>query len=156
MYLHSFPKIEGLEWKEILMMDNPFIKTEETKLKLYQNYLKEVGTGSDELIEEVGYWRKANQIHYWFVQNIQNGEDDCRSYLVTKENLQCLYDLCGKVLTNNSSAPELLPTTPGFFFGSLAYDYFYEMEISQTYSLIENLLKTFHFDSHYLIYTSSW
>jgi len=23
--------------------------------------------------EEVGYWRKANAIHSWFVKNIQNG-----------------------------------------------------------------------------------
>jgi hypothetical protein len=22
--------------------------------------------------EEVGYWRKANQIHRWFVENVQN------------------------------------------------------------------------------------
>ena len=24
------------------------------------------------------YWRKANQIHGWFVKNVQDDEDDCR------------------------------------------------------------------------------
>ena len=31
----------------------------------------------DETHEEVGYWRKANAIHGWFVRNVQNGKDDC-------------------------------------------------------------------------------
>ena len=26
----------------------------------------------------VGYWRKANQIHKWFVDNCQNGRDECQ------------------------------------------------------------------------------
>ena len=156
MYLHSIPKIEGLEWKEILLAGNRFHQTEENKLKVYHDYLEKAGKTPKELIEEVGYWRKANQIHHWFVENIQNGQDDCRNYLVTKESLQNLLDLSKKVLVNKASASEFLPTTPGFFFGSLAYDYFYEMEISQTHSLLENLLKHFDFDTHYLIYTSSW
>ena len=32
--------------------------------------------------EEAGYWRKANAIHRWFVENVQKGEDDCRDYYV--------------------------------------------------------------------------
>ena len=28
--------------------------------------------------EEVGYWRKANAIHKWFVDNVQDGNDDCK------------------------------------------------------------------------------
>ena len=38
--------------------------------------------------EKVGYWRKANQIHKWFVDNIQAGKDDCGYYPVTSENLE--------------------------------------------------------------------
>ena len=26
-----------------------------------------------EVIEDVGYWRKANAIHKWFVDNVQDG-----------------------------------------------------------------------------------
>jgi homoserine trans-succinylase len=51
-----------------------------------------------EISEEVAYWRKANQIHQWFVQNVQDGNDDCGSYDVTKEELQQLVDLCKTVL----------------------------------------------------------
>ena len=47
--------------------------------------------------EEACYWRKANAIHKWFVENVQNGEDDCKSYYVSTEDLQKLLDLCKKV-----------------------------------------------------------
>ena len=51
-----------------------------------------------EIVERVGYWRKANAIHKWFVDNIQNGNDDCKEYYVTTENLQNLLDTVNKVL----------------------------------------------------------
>ncbi len=44
--------------------------------------------------EQVGYWRKANQIHAWFVENVQGGTDDCNSYEVTKEQLETLLGIC--------------------------------------------------------------
>ena len=47
--------------------------------------------------EEVCYWRKANQIHNWFVENVQNGEDNCRSYYVDIEQLEELLNLCKQV-----------------------------------------------------------
>ena len=49
-------------------------------------------------MEQVGYWRKANQIHNWFVENIQNGEDDCDYHReVTEEDLEELLALCNKI-----------------------------------------------------------
>lgn len=50
------------------------------------------------VIEEVAYWRKANAIHNWFVQNVQDGEDDCKEYWVSREHLVELYDLCKRLL----------------------------------------------------------
>ena len=35
------------------------------------------GVENPKLLTEAAYWRKANQIHNWFVENIQDGEDDC-------------------------------------------------------------------------------
>lgn len=55
--------------------------------------------------EEVGYWRKANQIHKWFVDNIQNGIDDCGSYKVTKDDLIKLKDLCKYVISKSEMIP---------------------------------------------------
>lgn len=49
--------------------------------------------------EEVAYWRKANQIHKWFVDNVQNGNDDCGTYTVTRQQLYTLVNLCKRVLS---------------------------------------------------------
>ena len=43
--------------------------------------------------ERVAYWRKANQIHRWFVENVQEGEDDCKSYEVGIDKLKELHGL---------------------------------------------------------------
>jgi hypothetical protein len=48
--------------------------------------------------EDVMYWRKANQIHKWFVDNIQKGVDDCGTYYVGTDKLQELLDICKQVL----------------------------------------------------------
>lgn len=52
----------------------------------------------DSDFEDVGYWRKANQIHNWFVQNVQGGEDDCEFYEVSQSKLIELRDTCQKVI----------------------------------------------------------
>ena len=50
------------------------------------------------VIEEVAYWRKANQIHNWFVENVQGGNDDCGSYYVDTEKLEALLGIVNEVL----------------------------------------------------------
>jgi hypothetical protein len=51
-----------------------------------------------EIVEEYGYWRKANAIHQWFVDNVQDGEDDCKEYYVSEDKLKELLGLVNKVL----------------------------------------------------------
>lgn len=51
-----------------------------------------------EIVEEVGYWRKANAIHSWFVKNVQDGEDDCKDYFVSEEDIKKLVDVCKQVI----------------------------------------------------------
>lgn len=51
----------------------------------------------EEVTEAVGYWRKANQIHKWFVDNTQDGEDRNGSSYVSREQLKELLALCRKV-----------------------------------------------------------
>ena len=53
--------------------------------------------GHKSIIEEVGYWRKANAIHKWFVDNIQDGEDDCGYYEVAPEQLEELLNICNLI-----------------------------------------------------------
>ena len=91
------------------------------------------------------YWRKANQIHNWFVENVQGGVDDCKEYHVSQEKLKELVTLCKKVLLeksvlqNKELAKELIPTTSGFFFGSTEYDDYYFEELQDTINALENL-----------------
>lgn len=63
----------------------------------------------------VGYWRKANAIHQWFVDNVQDGDDDCGNYYVPNEQLIELRDLCIKTIESKDAS--LLPPQEGFFFG---------------------------------------
>lgn len=48
--------------------------------------------------EDVMYWRKANHIHAWFVDNVQSGKDDCGTYFVSKDKLVELLSACQKVI----------------------------------------------------------
>ena len=52
----------------------------------------------------VGYWRKANGIHGWFVRELANGVDDCQRIRVDKEDLVRLRDQCLITLSNRSEA----------------------------------------------------
>lgn len=51
-----------------------------------------------EISEMIAYWRKANAIHSWFVNNVQNGKDDCEEYEFSVFQMQELVDLCKLVL----------------------------------------------------------
>ena len=62
--------------------------------------------------KELMYWRKANQIHNWFVQNCQNGVDDGGRYVITVDDLKTLKELCEKILTMTNVKQELRPTYP--------------------------------------------
>lgn len=85
------------------------------------------------IVDEVAYWRKANAIHEWFVENVQNGEDDCEAHReLTRSDLTKLIGLCKKVLKNSDLAPELLPTQDGFFFGGTQYDDWYFKDLRTT------------------------
>src|SRR5258707_892378 len=57
------------------------------------------------VVEEVAYWRKANAIHRWFVENVQDDNDDCRAYHVTREQLCQLRDACREVLDEVLAQP---------------------------------------------------
>lgn len=105
--------------------------------------------------EVVGYWRKANAIHQWFVNNVQNGEDECQESYVSKDELIELLDVCKKVKEDNSLAEKLLPTQSGFFFGGTEYDEWYFKNIDSTIEFLEPLVSD-DFSSGDYYYQSSW
>lgn len=107
-----------------------------------------------EVLVNVGYWRKVNAIHKWFVDTLAEGVDRCQSIDVTSNDLQTLLDLCKLVKNDHSLAEELLPTGEGFFFGSCDYDEWYFEGIDQTITILENALKGD--DYRYFLYQASW
>ena len=112
------------------------------------------------VIEDVGYWRKANQIHKWFVDNVQGGVDDCSKYTVEVEKLKELLKICKKVKKDHSLAEKLLPTQEGFFFGGTSYDEYYFYDIDTTIKILTPLLKELKAQPEtifsYIEYQSSW
>lgn len=99
----------------------------------------------------VAYWRKANAIHRWFIQNCANGQDDCREMSVSVEQLMELKHLCEQVLEDHSKAAELLPTQDGFFFGSTNYDEWYFHDLKHTVEALSNLDEGYWYE-----YQASW
>lgn len=102
----------------------------------------------------VGYWRKANQIHHWFVTHVQDDVDECRPHAVTRAQLSVLKMRCEQVLADNSKASELLPPRPGFFFGSTEVGEGYIQDLKDTIKIVDRVLALP--DDWELEYRSSW
>lgn len=111
--------------------------------------------------EEVMYWRKANAIHKWFVDNVQDGDDDCGVYEVSLDQIQELRYLCIEVLQDRTKAGKLLPCIEGFFYGGTEYDEYYFEDLENTAKVIEKIVNDAikakqQKHSMYLEYRSSW
>lgn len=93
--------------------------------------------------ERVGYWRKANQIHGWFVDNVQNGNDNCGQYIVDVGQLIELKEIVDMVLQDHTEkfAEEHLPPTSGFFFGGDDIDEYYWEDLEYTQKLLGEIIK---------------
>lgn len=148
------------KWCGIPETDLPSNEEIEKCRKLYvphPYYWDTAGMFANRSIEEhVGYWRKANQIHNWFVENVQGGEDDCGSYVVSEEQLEELKSLCEQVLEDHSLAGELLPTCSGFFFGDTEYDEWYFNDLQNTLKIINEVLYSTDFTNQQIVYSASW
>lgn len=106
---------------------------------------------------QAAYWRKENQIHRWFVDNVQGGEDDCDDYYVSREQLATLVETCRQVLDDPDLAPTLLPTQSGFFFGSTDYDDYYFEGLRSTVDQVTKALAAFPDEGKWdFQYRSSW
>ena len=104
-------------------------------------------------------WRKANQIHKWFVDNVQDGEDDCREYYVDEEQCKELLRLCNIVIDNRGNlkkTQETLPPQSGFFFGSTEVDEYYYEDIKETAIALKAVLDSDLHANLEIYYSSSW
>lgn len=185
MYLEKYPRLNGLtpnqfnaiddfvswiksgkdcsytEWcgydEEILPSTPVLLKALEMVHTSYYKWDSEKKSPRESTYEQVGYWRKSNAIHRWFVENVQDGEDDCCYHRpVTKDDLEALFEVCRRVIGNHHLAGELLPSQSGFFFGNTEYDEWYFKDIKNTADLCEELIESFDFKNYDLYYVSSW
>ena len=108
--------------------------------------------------EEVAYWRKANHIHNWFVQNLQDGVDECQYVFAEEDDLRCLLALCNEVFDKKDDvfSKEKLPCVAGFFFGDVEYNEFYYSAVEETIEMLEKILELTNFEEEFILYTSSW
>lgn len=102
------------------------------------------------------YWRKANAIHQWFVDNCGKGIDECQPIYVSRQDLEDLRDLVKDVLIHREKAPIALPTASGFFFGSTDYDEWYWEDLERTAKELDNLLAQTFEQPVDFIYQASW
>ena len=101
------------------------------------------------------YWRKANQVHNWFVQNVQDGVDECQPSEIGFDTLAELREVCETVLEDHSKAEDLLPVQAGFFFGGYDYDEYYFQDLEGTVKMIDEVEK--HDGPHdWYTYQASW
>jgi hypothetical protein len=108
------------------------------------------------VVLELMYWRKANAIHKWFVDNVQEGEDDCKEHLVSIDDLKQLLSVVNSVLQDTSLAEQLLPPVGGFFFGSTAVDEWYWKDLENTRDRLNELLSSPDIEELDIYYQSSW
>jgi len=161
MYLHAKKYVEKIDWKKLdrdndITMDSPEVVNDLFNEIVSTAGMEDVATDIYGVHVEVtcAYWRKANQIHAWFVKNVQGGEDNCGEYYVSKEKLEELLNTCTLAITNKN--PNLLPPQAGFFFGSTDIDEWYWQDLMNTINQIQRVLKLSEKSKLSFYYTSSW
>jgi hypothetical protein len=91
------------EWCGVSEENLPSQKTIDFYAKHYDTKYWEWDTehkyGHKMIMQQAACWRKANAIHQWFVNNVQNGIDDCGYHReVTESDLEELLNVCKTVL----------------------------------------------------------
>ena len=131
------------------------------------------------IVEQVGYWRKFNALHGWFVNECGDGKDECQEMYVSEDKLKEILNLLKqvkmildnskvvtKVLTdwNNEEYEvlvydcdkelfDLFPPTEGFFFGSTEIVESFKEDVERSITIFEESVND---DSGDYYYQASW
>ena len=161
MYLHAKKYVEKIDWNKLhnnsdLEMNSPEVIfpqfNQVVEIAGLQDVAHDIYGASVEVT--CAYWRKANMIHKWFVDNVQNGEDDCDSYYVSQNQILELLTTARQCLFTKD--PSLLPPQAGFFFGNTDIDEWYWRDIKDTIKKLDRLFALPDFDQLSFSYHSSW
>ena len=99
MYLTAKRYLWSEQDKEVSQKINEVIGVESNPNARFSNSSMVV----KEIAIDAMYWRKANAIHGWFVENCQGGRDECQETYVDRAKLVQLRDLCQSILDNPDS-----------------------------------------------------
>lgn len=135
MYLHAEQYSSGYEWSKPDEKATVAAIVAATGIQPFVD----PRTPSVTVTFTVGYWRKANAIHNWFVSQLAAGVDECQRIEVSRDNVQTLKDLCLAVLSGEL-APAALPPVAGFFFGSTEIDDGYRDDLARTVEVCDRAL----------------
>lgn len=114
--------------------------------------------GSFTVSAPIGYWRKANAIHGWFVRVCQDGRDECQETDVSLDQLKQLRELCHAIINKEKEPDELAPTQ-GFFFGGYEIDEWYYGDLKDTIDIIDKVFNEPGIEQNHRVsftYRSSW
>lgn len=161
MYLQAKKYVEKVDFRKLQSSDNLSYDSPEVINPLWKDIvdtaqMSNAATDIYGVNVEVtcAYWRKANMIHKWFVDNVQNGEDDCGNYYVSQNKLMELLTLCRQALFTKDST--LLPPQGGFFFGNTDIDEWYWHGIKNTIKQLKRVSELPDFNDLSFYYQSSW
>lgn len=94
---------------------------------------------SKKTTENLKYFRKVNFL-IGFFEKYGLDTDSQTPFPIDADMVKDLIETCNIVLENPKEAPKVLPTTPGFFFGSLAYDEDYFNDVKEVKQTCEEIL----------------
>ena len=162
------------------------LKTFDTMLKLLGLEHSSLPTCNSLIVDvQVGYWRIANVIYNWFVDNVPGGVADGRRRYVARSKIQELADLCDKILegidfgepsvedagfpwalttypnlTFSDEARDLindkLPPQDGPLFGGSGVDEWYALSIKETAEILHKILDNPKLLTFDFYYRFSW
>ena len=161
MYLSARKHINKIDWSKLDRDSDT--KYSEATIPQWNDVVNAAGV--DTLVDEesiygvdvsvnVAYWRKCNQIHNWFVNTVQRGEDDCGEYYVAHKHLKQLVNDCTLAITNKD--PNILPPREGFFFGNTDIDEWYWKDLMDTINQLQPIIDRPDFENLSFYYQSSW
>jgi hypothetical protein len=161
MYLTATKRVDKINWKALqtdnkLSLDSPQVIEPQFSNLMELTKLADVATDIYSASVQVtcAYWRKANQIHNWFVANVQDGVDNCGEYYVSREQLEQLMTICEQAF--NERNPNPLMPLDGPFFGGNDVDQNYWRQIKNTIEQLSRILSLPDVNELSFSYQSSW
>lgn len=160
MYLEARKYVSKIDSKATTDYENPVLTEDYKKVvAFFPDWATDLsGFAGAEVSVNIGYWRKANQIHNWFVNNCADGVDECQPVGVSADKLRGLRATVEHLLDNrnDSEALKLLAPASGFFFGSTDIDEWYWADLERTKKILDKAIRLAEDEDCSIIYQASW